>query len=66
MNPLRISGQVNQLKRMMQAFSSPQAFLDANPKFKAEFEKFKAENEGKSVEQIARDYGIDPAILKLL
>jgi transposase-like protein len=51
---------------MMQAFSSPQAFLDANPKFKAEFEKFQAENEGKSVEQIARDYGIDPAILKLL
>lgn len=59
MNPLRVSGQLNQLKQMMQTFNSPEAFLQANPEFNSRFQAFKQENANKTLEQIANENGID-------
>jgi hypothetical protein len=59
MNPLRVSGQLNQLKQMMQTFSSPEAFLQANPEFNSRFQAFKQENANKTLGQIANENGID-------
>lgn len=69
MNPLmQMMGPVNKMQKMMQTVSNlrrmmtghdPNAMMQAMAQQNPQFAKFLRDNQGKSPEQIAADYGLD-------
>lgn len=59
-----MNGLINDLRQLMNG--NPQALYDAMLKNNKQFAEFVKSNEGKTPEQIAQAYGIDPNILRSL
>lgn len=59
-----VINQITDLKNMMNG--NPGAMYERMMQTNPQFADFVKSNRGKSAEQIAQDYGIDPSILNLL
>jgi hypothetical protein len=62
MGPMRniqgMMGQINQLKQLMRG-SDPNSVMQMMAQKNPQFAQFMRENQGKTPEQIAKDYGLD-------
>lgn len=64
-NPINVKlGQMGQLLQMVK--SNPRGMLANMMRSNPQFRQFVEQNRGKSPEQIAEAYGIDPSLLKSL